>query len=877
MEFYYFCSSHWDREWYRPFQYFRGMLLENAEKILDVLENDPAFQCFVFDGQTIVLEDITEIRPDWKERLKEQIGRGRLKIGPWYLMPDELLPSGEALIRNLLRGRRIAGEYGVDPWPVGYLPDTFGHIAQMPQILREFGMEIAVGWRGIDETLPPFLRWAAPDGSVCRLLHLPYSGYGDFSFVRMEKDFDTAFRKMVERERAVYGETFLLSDAFDHQEIPADAPAVLRRIGELYPDARIHWTDFTDPVFRDLSERLPLVRGEQICTCRGVRSSGIQIPATLSSRVDLKLANDGLQNTLELEMEPAAVHLREEFSRNLRGMLDLAWKLCLQNQPHDSICGCSVDAVHAVMASRTAEAHQICDYLRDQLILQDRTALTGELMGGYSSAEDGRCTLRVFNPLPFSRQEVFSIPVEFIGETYPAMFAEPRSSESRNAFHLFTENGEEIPYAVTEIQRNVRKSEYRQKYRTFQIYTLTAELRLKAHDWTTFRIEPAGRPVRYFGSLRTGSCSAENEFLALEILPDGRFNVRDKRSGRICSGLNNFLIDRESGDGWGHVRPLCSTELIASSRAQTVVTEDNSLRTVFEITRFYELPEEVLFGGTVNAAYGATRLSDHRRSLCITSRITLSRNSPELRVVTSLHNTIRDCRLRLRIPTGIPGSWFASQAFVFLDRAPGRESGDETRDFRETEPLEKNFSGIAGKRDAGGGIAILSAGGLHEISGTESGDLLVTLFRAFRRTVGTEGETDGELQRDLRFDYAYRFFSRESNADLHRHLLLLRTQPIAYTLCSAAVRAENPHTALLSLEGALSFSALKPAEDGSGNIILRLVNLSGEPGRAAIRLSAPHRITECTMAETPGALIAEQSSLFSVELPPWKTGTFRIS
>ena len=343
------------------------------------------------------------------------------------------------------------------------------------------------------------------------------------------------------------------------------------------------------------------------------------------------------------------------------------------------------------------------------------------------------------------------------------------------------------------------------------------------------------------------------------------------------AGLNDFLIDRESGDGWGHVRPLCGTELIAFSAAQTVVVEDNPLRTVFEITRTCELPEELLFEGTVNAFYGSTRLSPHTRSLSIRTRLELSRRSPELRAKISLVNTIRDCRLRLRIPTGIPGSWFASQAFVFLDRAPGRESGDETRDFRETEPLEKNFSGIAGKRDAGGGIAILSAGGLHEISGTESGDLLVTLFRAFRRTVGTEGETDGELQRDLRFDYAYRFFSRESNADLHRHLLLLRTQPIAYTLCSAAVRAENPHTALLSLEGALSFSALKPAEDGSGNIILRLVNLSGEPGRAAIRLSAPHRITECTMAETPGALIAEQSSLFSVELPPWKTGTFRIS
>ena len=876
MEFCYFCSSHWDREWYRPFQYFRGMLLENAEKILETLENDPAFQQFVFDGQTIVLEDITEIRPDWKNRLKRQILRGSLKVGPWYLMPDELLPSGEALIRNFLRGRRIAREYGSAPWPVGYLPDLFGHIAQMPQILRGFDIRTAVAWRGIDERNPAFLIWSAPDGSSCNLLHHPYQGHGDFSFVRMAKDFDSAFREMVAREKDLYGETFILSDAFDHQEIPADAPAVLRRIRTLFPDAGIRWTDFTDLEIWDHPERLPRVCGEQIHPCRGIRSTGIQIPATLSSRVDLKSANDDLQNLLELEIEPMAVHLRDAFTGNLRGMLDLAWKLSLQNQPHDSICGCSVDAVHAVMANRSAEARQICDYLKDHFLLQDRLRLTGDRIGGCRQAEDGRWTVRLFNPLPFPRREVLSFPVEFIGESYPNQFAEPRSSENCNAFHLYTETGEEIPYAVTAIRRNVRKSLYRQEYRTFQIYTLTAEVSLHAYGWTTLRIEPAERPVRYFGSLRTGGTCAENEFLALKILPDGTFQVRDKRSGRLYAGLNDFLIDRESGDGWGHVRPLCGTELIAFSAAQTVVVEDNPLRTVFEITRTCELPEELLFEGTVNAFYGSTRLSPHTRSLSIRTRLELSRRSPELRAKISLVNTIRDCRLRLRIPTGIPGSFFTSQAFAFLTRSPGRESGSESHDFREAEPLEKNFSGIAGKRDDAGGLAFLSSGGLHEISGTPEGDLLITLFRAFRRTVGTEGEIDGELLRELCFDCAYRFFLHETDADLHRAHLLLRAAPTVYTLCTGAIRNRSIQESLLSLEGPLSFSALKPAEDGDG-AILRLVNLSGAPARATVRLSVPHRITACNLAEEPSCAPTDRTASFRPELPPWTIGSWRIS
>lgn len=874
MKFYYFNSTHWDREWYRPFQYFRGMLLENAGKILDTLENNPDYRWFVFDGQTVVLDDITEIRPDLKTRLQAQIIRGKLKVGPWYLMPDELLVSGEAMIRNLLRGARIAREYGAEPWPVGYVPDIFGHIAQFPQIAHGFGINTIVGWRGFDENLPPFLRWESPDGSVCNLLRQPFRGYGDFSFFREKDDFAESFRQMIEQEQAVYGETFVLSDAFDHQDIASDAPAVLRRIRELYPDSEIRWTDFTDLEEWNTPGRLPVVSGEQIHTCKGVRAQGIQIPYTLSSRYDIKAANDRLQNTLELEIEPMAVYMREHFSPNLRGMLDLAWKLCLQNQPHDSICGCSIDAVHAVMAARTAEAFQICDYLRSRLVVQDRIALTGTELGGYCAAENGRYTLRVFNPLPFVRRGVFSVPVEFMGGEYPQKFAEPRSVEKQYSFRLYDKNGVEVPYSITKIERNVHKPEYRQHYRTFQIYTITAELELGAHDWTAFRIEPSERPVRRFGSLRTGRSSAENEFLALEFHADGTFDVRDKRSNRLYSGLNEFVIDSETGDGWGHVRPLCNSELIASSRAQIAVAEDNFLQTAFEITRCYDLPEEIQFAGTVNAMYGSTRRSDHTRTLRITTRITLSRNSPELRIRTSLRNNIRDCRLRLNIPTGIDGDYFTSQAFAFLNRAPGRETGRETEDFREPEPIEKNFNGIAGKRDAQGGFALLSAYGLHEISGGPRGELSATLFRAFKRTVGTEGEPDGELQKELVFEYAYRFFTGESNAELCHALLRLRNVPCTYTLSSDAIKAEN-RPGVLSLEGGLSFSALKPAEKSTG-FVLRLVNLSDQTQQSAIHFSAPARIAECSLGEVEQTLIAEKSDRVSIELSPWRIGSYLL-
>lgn len=876
MKFYYFDSTHWDREWYKPFQYFRGILLENTERILATLENRPEYRRFFFDGQTIVLEDIEEVRPDLMPRLRSQIRQGRLRIGPWYVMPDELLVSGESLIRNLLRGRRIAEEYGVEPWPVGYVPDIFGHISQLPQILRGFGIGTIVAWRGFEDDLPPYSRWAAPNGSLCNLIRHPRDGYGEFTRLPKENKalFQEHFLRWMETAGPIYGEHVVLTDAFDHSDIDAESPELLDAIQELYPDSEIRWTDFTDlDVFSDPD--LPVIRGEQIHTCKGVRCNGIQIPYTLSSRVDLKTENDLLQNRLELEAEPTAVFLGDRFGKNLRGMLDLAWKKTLQNQPHDSICGCSIDEVHEMMHARSMEAFEICDFLRDALIRFDRVDLTGDELGGCTEADDGRCLLRLFHPLPWRRKEVFSLTVSFVGK-YPERFAESRSVEPQNAFRLLDAAGNEIPYVITDIRRNVRTAPWKQNYRTFDLYTITAEAELAPHSWTTLRLEPSRTPVRRYGSLRTGPRQAENEFLRLTVRSDGTFDVLDKLSGRLCCGFHDFLLDRESGDGWGHVTPLCSREIVHSRTAQTAVTEDNLLRTTFEITRDYELPEELLFSGTVNGAYGSTALSQTLRQLRIVSTVTLDRHAKSLRIRTRIRNTIRDCRVRMRIPTGIPGRWFAGQTFSLLEREAGREKGTLTQDYREAETIEKNFNGIAGKCDSLGGVAILSDYGLHEISGSESGDLLVTLFRAFRRTVMSEGEMAGELQKLLTFDYSIRFFSpEEKKEELVRELQNRRTSPVVHTLAEKEVR-KIPESEGIELAGALTFSCLKPAETRKNAAVLRLVNLSEKTEHAEIHLPCPADIHPCTLAEEPGDPIALRARTFPAELAPGAIGSYLL-
>src|SRR5207245_5382802 len=169
--------THWDREWYRPFQSFRISLVDVVDEVLERLEAEPELR-FTLDGQLATVDDYLEIRPEAGERIGELVGADRLAIGPWQTLMDEFLVDGETIMRNLEAGLARAAEFG-SAMRVGYLPDMFGHVAQMPQILRSAGIETAVVWRGVPSAVD-FHRfvWEAPDGSAVVAEYLP-GGYGN--------------------------------------------------------------------------------------------------------------------------------------------------------------------------------------------------------------------------------------------------------------------------------------------------------------------------------------------------------------------------------------------------------------------------------------------------------------------------------------------------------------------------------------------------------------------------------------------------------------------------------------------------------------------------------------------------------------------------
>ena len=197
--------THWDREWYLPFQSFRLRLVRLIDKVLDSLDADERF-VFTLDGQLQTVDDYLEIRPGEEARLRSHGESGRLAIGPWQVLMDEFLVSGETIWRNLERGLARAEELG-GAMRVGYLPDMFGHVAQMPQILRAFGLDTAVVWRGVPAVVDRHVfDWTGIDGSTVRAEYLP-AGYGNGAYLLAVPDrLGDAVEGLVETMRPFFGE-----------------------------------------------------------------------------------------------------------------------------------------------------------------------------------------------------------------------------------------------------------------------------------------------------------------------------------------------------------------------------------------------------------------------------------------------------------------------------------------------------------------------------------------------------------------------------------------------------------------------------------------------------------------------------------------------
>ncbi|HVN63506.1 MAG TPA: hypothetical protein VMT58_02630, partial [Candidatus Binataceae bacterium] len=228
---YFVIHTHWDREWYQPFQEMRARLVSMTHRMLRLLDEDK-LPCFQFDGQTIVLEDYLEVHPQDAKLIAKLVKAGKLQIGPWYTLADSFLASGEALVRNLEIGGRIASRFGPST-PIGYMPDQFGHCAQLPQIMAGFGLKAAVVFRGVPAAVNRgHFTWEALDGTGINTIYLPF-GYSNGAALPVDSADSLIARaqKLALREREfAAGAPILIMNGVDHC---SPEPQIYQLLGEL--------------------------------------------------------------------------------------------------------------------------------------------------------------------------------------------------------------------------------------------------------------------------------------------------------------------------------------------------------------------------------------------------------------------------------------------------------------------------------------------------------------------------------------------------------------------------------------------------------------------------------------------------------------------
>ncbi len=727
-------SSHWDREWYHTVERSRFRLARCLDRLLDLLEHDPAWHFFHTDGQVQMLLDYLEVRPEARDRIIRLNRAGKLGIGPFLVQPDEQMPHGEVVIRNLEFGLADAAELG-GAEKFGYLADNFGHPGQFPQILSGFGIDGASFWRGYDENQVEALenRWLGVDGSELLAFLMPRSYTIAANYGPTPEDdhrLELHLPKLLELSRTG---NLALNDCIDHSLPPRHLAAVLEEMRARLGFREIRqssWPELLAAV-RQSGAELPVLCGELLYT------PGLD--STFSTRVHQKQL--AFRSELELlsYAEPLAALAALHTSRSpYREFLRRAWRNVVKNSTHDSLGGAHTDAVARDVDQRYLRALE----LAEGVIREALNDLAG-VRGDYAFAETPD-SLLVYNPLPRplrrSFEFTFVTPNLDCGDRFAPIFRSAR---------LF-DGDRELPLVVEEIKPdfNVRFFDRLNPviHHAFAWRAFAADVALPPLGVKTLRLEyytPKGqhailnadpaapRRVRTVPPpIATPDGVLENRLLRVEVAADGTFSLLDKTSGRRYPALNLLIDQQDNGTQYGFETPPGAAERRIA--AGTIGCSGNShLRgTVVVQTTidcFAELPAQPDF---LIRRLGA----EPETVRCpVTLRFTLEVESPLLAVAVAIDQRGSGHRLRTRFPVLPPGArLWAGSVFDLVERRaeddPAHPCGVTAQ--QRAERTSAGFQRYLAVSSGGHGL-IWAARGLYEYRAhRDLGTLELTLLRS---------------------------------------------------------------------------------------------------------------------------------------------------
>ncbi len=931
--------SHWDREWYLPFEAFRMRLVKLVDTLLRNLESDP-LDTFHLDGQTIAIEDYEEIRGP-SESLRQLVSSGRIQVGPWYVLPDEFLPSGEAIVRNFQRGLKIASRWG-EPSPVAYLPDMFGHIGQLPQILKGLGINEALLWRGVPVHIDKCgFAWRGPDSSevFAGLLPLGYSSGFNLPPEPEAVRARLVFTGAATMSRFAEGPMWLLMAGADHQQPQAGLHKRLQKAVEGLEgwEARLSTLGEYFERLKAESSALPTAEGE----LRDAHYAPV-LPGVASARMYLKKRDFTVTGLLERFAEPLAAWAWALGGADWRDFLDYAWKLLLQNHPHDSICGCSVDEVHAEMETRYNKAETVAKRVFNEAsehIGKKFKTGRGQWLGVWKPAGDSSptpLTFEIESRLPknaaLTTPDGKTYPLEIIEKSdpgrvmasvdVPAIAADlalgmvlmeeemlggyvvrAETKKHGHGMRLTVGIGDypaglDIEHTKEKLKKSIAKSDA--SWVNVQVVkepkTIAAAVIEEQAPFSMEAFRIVKNKTEPDNSIGAGENFISNEFYKVIAKDDGSVEITDSITGRAWDKALKFFDEGDRGDEYNFEPVSGDIPVTKPQKSSCRTLYSGPVAACMRIKSAYRIP----------AKYDRKKASRSRKTvnLNLTTDIVLYAHVPWVEFRTSFDNTAEDHRLRVLFEA----PFTAEELICESSFEVVRRKANVTPEPRKPDPndiisllvgpeAEVGYGphkGFAALESEDYGIALFNRG-LPEIEAVpgESGTALaLTLARCTGmlsrddltlRTghAGPPLETPGaQCPGPQVCEFAFTTYNGTwQQADLPVKAHAYRHPPRTFKIAGGG---DSPLSIspVTSDNPAVEIGALQPAPDGSKALCVRIYNTTDE--HQTSRISIADCFGEFSEADLMGNPVPDNHLKRSgpreaaLELPPAKIVTLRL-
>lgn len=537
--------SHWDREWYFTTSRSKVYLMKDLKDVLDTLESNPDFKYFMVDAQGSLLDDYIKWMPQDKDRITKLVKEKKLVIGPWYTQTDQLVISGESIVRNMYYGMKRCETFG-GYMNVGYVPDSFGQSGNMPQIYKEFGIEDTLFWRGVSDDMVNHTdyNWRGDDGSVVFTTQIPFGYYIGGNIPEDPKQSEEFWQKECFEKAGGRSATkhIYFPNGFDQAPIRTNLPEIIKERNEKDPENEYVISCIEDYIKDVKSENPELeeVSGELVI------AKHMRIHKSIfSSRSDLKVMNTQIQNYVTNVMEPLltlSYNLGNDYPHEAVGEI---WKLLFENAAHDSIGSCISDTANEDVYVRYKQARDIAVNLVE---LHSRLIAT-------SVKNDAEMTFTLINTLPQKRNDTVVVKTYIPGGN----------------FAILDEKGNKVDYTVIEsrdltdyvLSQTIKLDPSRKFYVPSQVLEATIAIKtsdVPAFGYVQYTLDTKGNSAKNLEKKNT----LENEFYAINVEEDGSLTITDKENNVTYKNQGVLVENGDDGDSFNYSPPRKDLEVFSN-------------------------------------------------------------------------------------------------------------------------------------------------------------------------------------------------------------------------------------------------------------------------------------------------------------------------